>query len=456
MSLTTAPSPLAGEARGAGSIGFVVLISLAAATGGLLFGFDTAVISGADKFFTREFRLDEGATGWVVGSVLIGCMAGAALAGPASDRVGRKKVMIASAVLFGVSAGWCFVARSAGELAWARVVGGVGVGIASLLSPLYIAEVAPPAARGRLVALQQLAIVVGILAAFATNAVILHTSLADPDKWRWMLGVAALPSAAYLLLLLPIPESPRWLVQRGRTERATAVLRRTAGDGAARELEEIRAAVAAEAGTFSELFTPRLARALLVGVALAVLQQVSGINAIMYYGPRILEQSGLAAGSAFSGAVAVGLVNLLFTLVGMALVDRLGRKPLLVGGAAGMTLSLVAVALAFRANWSGAGLLVPILAYVACFASTTGIVTWAVIAEIFPNRVRGRAMAVAVAALWIACYAVAQTFPILLRRAGPSATFLGYAVMCAVTVAFALLFVPETKGRTLEEIERSW
>jgi SP family arabinose:H+ symporter-like MFS transporter len=444
------------ESSAQSSFAFVALISLAAATGGLLFGFDTAVISGTQRFFQAEFHLSDAMTGWVVGSVLIGCMVGAGSAGTLTDRFGRKLVLLISAVLFFASAVACGLSRSSTELVIARLVAGLGVGIASMISPLYIAEVSPPASRGRLVALQQLAIVVGILLAFLTNTAFLHTSLVDPAKWRWMLALGAFPSAIFFLLLLPIPESPRWLVKQGQRDRAARILSRIAGPETETELAQIESAIAAEAGTVAELFEPGLRQALIIGVVLAVLQQFAGINAIMYYAPRIFEKSCSVASSAFAQTILVGLVNLVFTLVGMALVDRVGRKALLVAGAVGMTLTLALVGTAFAAHYSGALLLVPILAYVACFAATTGIVTWVIISEIFPTRLRGRAMSIAIVALWAACYLVSQTFPTLLDTIGAAATFFTYAAMNVITVCFAGFFVPETRGRTLETIEASW
>jgi SP family arabinose:H+ symporter-like MFS transporter len=322
---------------------------------------------------------------------------------------------------------------------------------------MYIAEVSPARVRGRLVALQQLAIVVGILLAFISNSVLLNTSLEDAAKWRWMFAVEAIPAAMFFLFLLPVPESPRWMVQRGRRDTARETLARVGGDVEAdRQMGEIEAAITTEVGTLGELLRPGLRTALVIGVVLAILQQVSGINAIMYYAPRIFEASGSLAVSAFAQSVLVGLINLLFTLLGMALVDRVGRKLMLVIGAAGMAISLLLVGAAFAANNSGAWLLVPILGYVACFAASTGVVTWVIIAEIFPNRVRGRAMSVAVVALWAACYLVSQTFPMLLESVGAAWTFFGYAAMNVLTFLFAWGFVPETKGRTLEEIEKFW
>jgi MFS transporter, SP family, arabinose:H+ symporter len=446
-----------GEPGGGGSALFVAVISLAAAAGGLLFGLETGVVSGTERFFVAEFALTAKMDGWLVGCVPIGCMIGAGLAGYLSDVFGRKKVLLVAAVLFFASAVWCGLSRTAMELMMARLMSGMGVGIASIISPLYIAEVSPPRIRGRLVALQQLAIVLGLLLAFMSNAILLKTDLADSAKWRWMFGVAAFPAAGFFMLLLPIPESPRWLVKRGLRERGRAVLARIAGEAeASAELAEIETAIASESGSIRELFQPGLRRALVIGVVLAVLQQVSGINSIMYYGPKIFEESGMGASGAFSGAVMVGVVNLVFTLLGMTLVDRIGRKALLIGGTLGMAIALVVAAGGFMSGRTGAWLLAPILAYVACFGASTGIVTWVIISEIFPTRVRGVAMSIAVVSLWAGCYVVSQTCPMLLKSIGPGKTFLCYASMCLATVIFAACQLSETKGRSLEEIESSW
>lgn len=440
-----------------GSRLYLTVICLVAATGGLLFGFDTAVISGTVGFFKAEFGLSAAMTGWTASSALIGCMLGAAVAGMLSDRFGRKKVLLLSAVFFTVSAVGCGLARTVDQLVWARILGGVGIGIASILSPLYIAEISPPLIRGRLVGLQQLAIVTGILLAYFTNSLVLHTGLTEAAKWRWMFGVGAIPAAVFLLVLLPVPESPRWLTQRGRTDHARSILVRVAGERQAEvELAEIVETIAHEGGSFGELFRPGLRRAVIIGVVLAILQQITGINAILYYAPEIFKQAGSAASAAFNDTVWIGLANVVMTLVSMSLVDRFGRKPLLIWGTAGMGCALLLVGTAFQLKASGLGLLALILAYVACFSLSQGVVVWVIISEIFPTRTRGRAMSVAVVVLWGACYLVSQTFPMLVEAVGSAVTFWSYAVMCVVSVVFVWQCVPETKGRTLEEIEKAW
>ena len=440
-----------------GSLLYLGVVVLVAALGGLLFGFDTAVISGTIGLFKVEFELSAAMIGWTSSSALVGCMLGAALAGMLSDRFGRKKVLLLSAVLFTVSAVWCGLAVTVGQLIWARILGGMGIGIASMLSPLYIAEVSPPRLRGRLVSLQQFAIISGILGAYFSNALVLHTGLSDPAKWRWMFALGAFPAGIFFLLLWLVPESPRWLVKQGLVDRARGILNRVAGVAAAdAEMAQIQSALAHEGASLRELLKPGLRLALLIGILLAVFQQITGINAILYYAPEIFKAAGSEARSAFNDTVWIGVVNLLFTIVAIALIDRLGRKPLLVMGTIAMGLALVLVGLAFSLKVSGVGLLAVILAYVAAFAASQGPVVWVIVSEIFPTRIRGRAMSVATVCLWAACYLVSQTFPILVETVGSAVTFWLYAAMCLVTVVFVVLFVPETKGKSLEEIEARW
>jgi sugar porter (SP) family MFS transporter len=439
-----------------GRLLYLLVICLVAAIGGLLFGFDTAVISGTVGFFQAEFKLSPGGTGWVASSALVGCFFGALMAGALSDRFGRKKVLLLSAMFFTVSAVWCGLAKTATDLVCGRLVGGLGIGIASLNSPLYIAEVSPPRIRGRLVALQQLAIVLGILAAFFTNSLVLHTSLADAAKWRWMFAIGVFPAAVFLLLILPVPESPRWLTKQRFPDKARAILAHIAGEQEAdAEMAQITEAIVHEGATISDLLKPGLRQALFVGITLMILTQVTGINAIMYYAPEVFKQAGSGATAAFNDTVWVGLTNLFFTLLSMAFVDKLGRKLLLLIGVTCMGLSLFFVGYAFHIHASGLGVLIAVLAYVASFAFSMGVVGWVLISEIYPTRTRGRAMALATSAVWGACFLVSQTFPIF-KEISLAGTFWGYAVMCVVSMIFVWLWVPETKGRSLEEIEMSW
>jgi SP family arabinose:H+ symporter-like MFS transporter len=436
---------------------FLVLICTVAALGGLLFGFDTAVVSGAVGLFRAEFHLDALMTGWAAGSAIVGCMVGAAVAGPLTDAFGRRRILLLAGAFFAASAIGCGLARGVDHLVWARIVGGIGIGIASIVSPMYIAEVAPAAVRGRLVTFQQLAIVSGILVAFFTNRMIVVMAMTDPQKWRWMFTLGAFPAVLFIGLLLFIPESPRWLAKQGGTEAALRTLTRISGPQEAdAEMSRIVQAVGSEGGSFAELLRPGLRRALFIATALAIFSQITGINAIMYYAPEVFKQAGAGNAAAFNSAIWVGVVNFLATIVAMNTVDRLGRRPLLLWGATFLALALFAVGFAFQTHAGGVLVLVAVLGYVAGFAVSFGPVCWVIIAEFFPTQTRGRAMSVATVALWGACYLVSQTFPVLLERLGSAWTFWGYGVIAAVAAVFIAAFVPETKGRSLEEIQQSW
>jgi SP family arabinose:H+ symporter-like MFS transporter len=436
---------------------YVWFVSLVAATSGLLFGFDIAVINGAIVFLRQQWGLSEWQTEYAASSLLVGCVVGAAFGGAASDRYGRRKVLILSAVLFGLSAIGAALPRNLAEFAAARFAGGIAIGMASVLAPMYIAEVAPARIRGRLVSLNQMAIVSGILLSYFVNWVL---SYAGPESWRWMFAVAAAPSAAFLAALFFVPESPRWLVEAGREEEALAVLTRVNGPEIARaDLAAIRAATAEESGTIGELLAPGMRRALVVAVVLAVMQQWTGVNTVLFYGSVILrEQVGGHTETAALGAnVLIGLVNFLFTIAAMALIDRVGRKALLIGSASAMGLCLAGLAAAFRLPQPPAALVIALmLMAVASFATGLGPGVWVVLAEIFPNRIRGRAMAIATVSLWAACAVLTMTFLTISRLIGPSGAFLLYCSMCAFTAVFVWRVTPETRGRTLEEIETLW
>ncbi len=443
---------------------YVWMLACVAALGGLLFGYDTAVISGAIGFLTERFQLNEDLQGWAVSSALVGCIFGAAFAGALSDLFGRKKVLIATSILFTVSAIGSALPRNLTEFVVARMLGGFGIGAASMLSPLYIAEIAPAGVRGRLVSVNQFAIISGMLVVYFVNAMIAYIGdRMDMQAWnvaygwRWMFGSETLPAALFFGFLLFVPESPRWLVKRGRIEEAGHVLARVSGpELAGRQLAEITEAVMSEERGVGQLLRPGLRMALLIGVVLAVLQQVTGINVVLYYAPEIFKSAGLGATAAIAQTVIVGAVNLAFTIVAIAVVDRLGRKPLLLIASAGMGVSLVLLGGAFiTGSFEGPWVLLFTLAYVASFAVAMGPVVWVVLSEIFPTRVRGTAMSAATICLWIACFAVSQTFPRMLAHlAGKS--FFVYAAMCLISLIFIALFVPETKGKTLEQIERTW
>ncbi len=439
---------------------YLMLLTVTAALGGLLFGYDTAVISGAVGFLQAHFQLNAGLKGWAASSALIGCIVGAMFGGPLSDKYGRKKMLLLCAGLFAASGIASALPRTLTQFVWARFAGGFAIGAVSVLSPLYIAEIAPEKIRGRLVSLYQLAIVVGILVVFFVNMLIQR--LGDETwnvayGWRWMMGSLTIPSALFGFLLIPIPESPRWLMKVGRKSEAEAVLVRVGGKTAAdRELKQIENSLNQEEGRFSELFTGGYSRALIVGVVLAVVCQFSGINAIMYYAPEIFKSIGAGRDSAFAQTVSIGVVNLLFTFVAIWLVDIAGRKALLVGGSIVQVIALVAVGLMFAKGIGGIWLLVFIVLFTGSFASAMGPIPWIVISEIFPTKIRGQAMSVATLVLWSSCYIVSQTFPMLVDTIGNAKTFWIYALCSFAGLIFVIFVVPETKGKTLEEIERSW
>ena len=434
---------------------YVLSVSLVAAIGGLIFGFDTAIVAGATRYMKEQFSLDSLQEGWAVSVVLIGCMFGAGLAGPLSDRIGRRRLMLVSAVLFLVSAVGCALPRTITAFVIFRFIGGLGIGSAAVLSPLYIAEIAPARVRGALVSVNQLAIVTGILLAYFVNWVFAGSG---PSNWRWMYAMGAVPSVVFFLLLLGVPESPRWLVKNGREDEARTVLTRAdTAAAAAAGIRDIKDALALEEGSLREIFRPAFRRPLLIAIVLAVFQQITGINAILYYAPRIFEGAGFERMSAIGQSTIVGLVNMLFTVVAIVLADKVGRRPLLLVATAGMGLSLVLLGAAFRFPiLPASALLLIILLYIAFFASAMGPLVWVVMAEIFPIKVRGAAMGLATLILWLADFAVTLTFPVISDRFHPSTAFWLYAAMCALDLVFIGFFLPETKGKTLEEIERRW
>lgn len=436
---------------------YAYLIAAVAAISGLLFGFDTAVINGALIFLRQELALSTRGTEIATSSLLVGCAVGAAFAGWLTDRWGRKRILVVSALLFAASAVGAAVPRSLGEFVAARLAGGLAIGVASVLAPLYIAEISPRAIRGRLVSLNQMAIVTGILLAYFVNWLL---SFAGPSSWRWMFASAAIPSAVFFLALLFVPESPRFLVETGREGEALAVLERVGGSDAARlELAEIRDTIAEESGTLRELFEKRLRKPLGIAVFLAVFQQVTGINTVIYYGSLIFkEQVGGQSDSAAIGAnVVIGAVNFLMTIVALWTIDRLGRRPLMLLASGGMAVSLLLLGVLFRVQPPPAVMvLAAILLYVASFGVGLGPGVWVVISELFPTRIRGRAMSIATVCLWLACILVAATFLSLVEAIGSTGAFWLYAAMSVLNFLFIWRVMPETKGRSLEEIERSW
>lgn len=443
------------------NLSYVYKITFVAAVGGLLFGYDTAVVAGAIGFIEKNFGLSAAHKGWIASCALVGCVIGAMCSGYLSDRLGRKKVLLLSAVLFAVSSAGILLTSGLDLFVFFRIIGGLGIGIASMISPMYITECAPAAIRGRLVSINQLGIVSGILLIYFVNAGIaglydeawnLHTG------WKWMFGSGIIPSVIFLVLLAFVPESPRWLAQTGRTREAEDILARINGaEQAKAEMQEIESSIHTETSSFAELFRPGLRTALVIGIILSILSQVTGINAIMYYAPEIFKSTGDGSDSALLQTILVGVVNLLFTIVAIKYVDKAGRKGLLLAGAAGMAICLAIIGGAFYLEAvKGYLVLIAILAYIACFAMSLGPLTFVVIAEIFPNRARGRAMSICLFFLWVAVFVVSQFFPILLESLGSAWVFWIFMVLSIVAFLFVWWLVPETKGKTLEEIEKRW
>ena len=431
---------------------FILAISCVAALGGLLFGFDTAVISGAISAIQTYFKLNEYALGWAVSSILIGCALGATVAGWLADRFGRRTMLMVCAALFGLSAIGAGQAGTLAAFVAFRIVGGLGVGAAAIVSPLYISEIAPAAWRGRLVSLYQLAIVFGILLAYFCN----YVFAARVDGWRLMFASQALPALLFGMCLIAVPETPRWLVFRKRMPEAAAILKRTVGAAAApEELALIEKSFGSSHGaSLRELFGPAYREVLGMGILLAVFQQVTGINAILYYAPTIFAKTGLDISSSLLQTIALGTVNLLATFGAIAWVDRLGRRSLLLLGSAVMGASLAGLALCFYTrSFEGYLVLALMLLYVAAFACTLGPVTWVYLSEVFPNRIRAMAMSTATLALWLADFGVAYAFPVMNAHLSIALTLLSFALCCALAFVYVRARVPETKGRHLEELE---
>lgn len=454
-----------------GSFLYLFLACGVAALGGLLFGFDTAVISGAEGPVAALFQLSEFMEGWIVASALVGCLFGAAVAGVLADRFGRKKTLLLAAVLFVLCSLGSAVPTQPWHLVVARIVGGMGIGIASMLSPMYIAEISPARLRGALVSTYQLAITVGIMMAYFSNCGLAYLAKHAPSfyvgptvqwifvdqVWRGMLLAGVLPAAVLFLLLFFVPESPRWLTKKGRGAAALEILGRINGPArAASEMDEIKQTLAQETGRFRELFTPKVRTALWIGMLLPFLSQVCGINVIIYYGPKVLEHAHISADVSLLWQVMFGTVNVAATLAAIFTVDKLGRKPLLLVGIAGVGLMLVLSGLMFALSAPPIAMIIVFACFLACFNFSYGPVCWIIIAEIFPTAIRGRAMSMCVFSLWAGCNLVALTFPAALSKYGAAWTFWLYAMTIPAALLLVLFRVPETKGKTLEQIEKTW
>lgn len=443
------------------SLKYVYRYTIVAAIGGLLFGYDTAVVAGAIGFIEEKYQLSPAMKGWAASCAIIGCMAGAMLSGGLSDKLGRKKVLMISAFAFAVSSIGILIPSGIGAFIFFRLIGGIGIGVASILSPMYISEIAPADIRGRLISIYQLGIVTGILLIYFVNAGIagLYDHVWNVEAgWRWMFGSGLIPSLIFIFLLIPTPESPRWLGAQNRWQEATAILEKVNGkENALAEISAIRGSLSEAQAPFAELLKPALRKPLLLGIVLAVFSQVTGINAIMYYAPEIFKATGSGSSSALMQTVWVGGINLLMTIVAIKYVDLLGRKKLLLIGAAGMALCLGLVGYAFfTGNTTGNWVLAGILLYISFFAISLGPLTFVVISEIFPTNIRGRAMSVAIFFLWLSVYIVSQSFPMLVEGIGEAYTFCIYMITSLAAFFFIWASVPETKGKTLEQIQEMW
>jgi SP family xylose:H+ symportor-like MFS transporter len=450
-----------------GSTSYLVGVCLVATLGGLLFGYDTGVINGSLKFVQLKFELTSSMKGFAASCALIACIFGAAFAGTMSDRLGRKKVLIVSAILFFISALGTALPRNLTEFIIFRFIGGLGVGAASMTSPMYIAEISPARIRGRMVSVNQFAIVFGMLVVYFVNYFIAGQGTEDwniESGWRWMFGSECLPAMLLLMLLFWVPESPRWLTRQNRTSEALKILTRVDGPKFAQEeMAAIKDAITHESSSLAQLFRPGMKIVLVIGVVLAILQQVTGINVFLYFGSDIFEKiGGETIDAALLQQVVVGATNLIFTIIAIWTVDKLGRKPLMIFGSAGMGISLFAMGMGGYYQATGLWILIFMLGYIACFALSVGPVTWVILSEIFPTKIRGRAMAIATICLWSANTVVSQTFPMmnenewLVAKFHHGFPFWIYGALCGVLMVFVWLFVPETKGKTLEQIERHW
>jgi sugar porter (SP) family MFS transporter len=440
------------------SSGFVYVAATFAALGGLLFGYDTGVISGAVLFITKQFALSTFPTELVVAVVLLGAAFGALAGGRLADKLGRRLTLLLTSVIFIIGALICAFAGSLPVLIAGRITVGLGIGLSSVV-PVYISEISPANARGWQASLYQLAITIGILSAYLVDY-----AFADSEAWRWMLGLAAVPGLMLAFGMIFLPETPRWLMERGRSDAARAVLRRIRGNASVdAEFQEIQDTLnlGKERGRFSDLLTPAIRPALIVGIGLAIFQQITGINTVIYYAPHIMQSAGISSASgAILATAGIGVVNVIMTVVSMLLIERVGRRPLLLTGIVGMIITLGILGLAFHVS-SGSSTLawvavITLMAYVASFAISLGPIFWLLIAEIYPLRIRGLASGTAATTNWAANLLVSLTFLSLLQVLGTSWTFWTYGVLAIAAWIFCYYLVPETKGRTLEQIEESW
>lgn len=434
---------------------YVILLAATAALGGLLFGFDIAIITGAGPFLTEHFHLTDLSLGWAFSSLLFGCVLGSTIAGRLTDFYGRKKILLIVAIVFAITSLATGLAPSFTAFVVARFLGGLAVGGASILSPMYVAEVSPPSLRGRMGTLYQMSIVTGILISYAINYALRDIG---PENWRWMFITGIIPSIIFFVMLLSVPETPRYLFMAGKEEQGFKILVRIAGPKSAEfEASEIRASLLTRRRAWRDLFRPGIRRAVVVGFCLAILVQVSGINTIIDYAPAILKSAGWKIDAALFSTVIIGFTNFAFTFVSFWAIDRYGRKPLYIIGSLGMTAALLLLLSSVISDqFRNATVLVYILAYLAFFSSCIGPVFWTLVAEIFPNDLRGTAMSVPVLTQWIANAAAVLFFPLAFNQLGKGITFAFLAAMSLLQAVFTWFFVPETKNKPLEEIEAYW
>lgn len=455
---------------------YLIFLSVVAALGGFLFGYDAAVISGTISQVTARFSLDEIQVGWFVGCALIGSIIGVLMAGKLSDRWGRKVTMLVAAVFFSVSGIACAFVGSFEQLVVARILGGIGIGVVSIVSPLYISEVSIAQYRGRLVSLYQLAVTIGFLGAYLTNFQLLHFSQSGAvlntgwmnlvfvsEVWRGMLGFCSLPAILFFCIIFFIPESPRWLILKGRDERAVGIFRKIylSEVEVDTQLQDTKSVVQSETKSdWKFLLQPGIFKAVLIGAAIAILGQFMGVNAVLYYGPTIFEEAGLSGDDALFSQVLVGIVNVVTTVIAVFIIDKVGRKKLVYYGVSGMVLSLLLIGFYFHFSESmglpNSFLLFFFLFYVFCCAISISAVIFVLLSEMYPTRIRGMAMSIAGFALWIGTYLVGQLTPWMLQNLTPTGTFLLFALMCVPYMLIVWKLIPETTGKSLEEIERYW
>ena len=458
------------------NFGYLIFLSVVAALGGFLFGYDTAVISGTIAQVTQLFQLDALQQGWYVGCALVGSIVGVLFAGILSDKLGRKLTMVISAVLFSTSALGCALSADFAQLVVYRIIGGVGIGVVSIVSPLYISELAVAQYRGRLVSLYQLAVTVGFLGAYLVNYQLLAwaesgtqlsvdwlNKIFITEVWRGMLGMETLPALLFFIIIFFIPESPRWLIVRGKDLKAVNILEKIYNSitEAKSQLNETKSVLTSETKSeWSLLMKPGIFKAVIIGVCIAILGQFMGVNAVLYYGPSIFENAGLSGGDSLFYQVLVGLVNTLTTVLALVIIDKVGRKKLVYYGVSGMVLTLVLIGLYFlfgdSLGVSSLFLLVFFLFYVFCCAVSICAVVFVLLSEMYPTKVRGLAMSIAGFALWIGTYLIGQLTPWMLQNLTPAGTFFLFALMCVPYMMIVWKLVPETTGKSLEEIERYW